>query len=61
MQARLSHLRVQNKGWGISPVDHKQQNFPEITRIRGFHIEKHDQRVLVFDKGGPCCVDNVSL
>ncbi|KAH9573986.1 hypothetical protein CY35_01G030700 [Sphagnum magellanicum] len=60
-QVRLSQLRVENAGWELKSVDNKDENYPEVTRMRGFRIEKVDQCIAVFDKGGACCISNVSL
>lgn len=35
--------KVQNKGWPLEPVDHKDTSVPEEIRIRGFKINKLEQ------------------
>lgn len=35
--------KVQNKGWTLEPVDHKDTSVPEEIRIRGFKINKLEQ------------------
>ncbi|KAL1355989.1 hypothetical protein AAHE18_05G151400 [Arachis hypogaea] len=34
---------VQNKGWTLETVDHKDSKEPEVLRIRGFKFNKVDQ------------------
>lgn len=34
---------MQNKGWTLEPVDHKDTLVPEEIRIRGFKINKLEQ------------------
>lgn len=35
--------KVQNKGWTLEHVDHKDVSIPEEIRIRGFRVNKHEQ------------------
>ncbi|XP_058072135.1 UDP-sugar pyrophosphorylase-like isoform X2 [Magnolia sinica] len=46
---------VQNKGWIIEPVDHKDTSLPEEIRTRGFRIEKVDQLEMNYTEPGKFC------
>ncbi|KAG0569063.1 hypothetical protein KC19_6G063000 [Ceratodon purpureus] len=60
-EAKLSNVRVQNKGWSFKSVDYKDTTYPEVTRIRGFELEKLEQCSIAFDQPGSCLIQNVSL
>ena len=60
-QAKLSNVRVSNRGWVFKSVDYKDTTYPEITRIRGFELEKLEQFSVAFDQPGLCLIQNVSL
>lgn len=44
--------KVQNKGWVIENVDHKDTSVPEQIRIRGFRINKVEQLEGTYDVPG---------
>ncbi|KAL3504295.1 hypothetical protein ACH5RR_034136 [Cinchona calisaya] len=44
--------RVQNKGWIIENVDHKDTSVPEEVRIRGFKFNKVDQLEKTYSEPG---------
>ncbi|XP_024394251.1 UDP-sugar pyrophosphorylase [Physcomitrium patens] len=60
-EAKLSNVRVRNRGWSFKPLDYKDTTYPEVTRIRGFEIEKLEKSCISFDQPGSCLVQNVSL
>ncbi|WOL19775.1 UDP-sugar pyrophosphorylase [Canna indica] len=43
---------VQNKGWSLEHVDHKDNSIPEEIRIRGFKIQKVEQLELNYVEAG---------
>lgn len=46
---------VQNKGWVLEQVDHKDASVPEEVRIRGFRINKVEQLELNYTEPGKFC------
>ncbi|KAK1271620.1 UDP-sugar pyrophosphorylase [Acorus gramineus] len=46
---------VQNKGWTLKRVDHKDNSIPEEVRIRGFEIEKVEQLEINYTEPGKFC------
>lgn len=44
--------KVQNKGWTLEPVDHKDTSVPEEIQIRGFKINKLEQLEKSYSKPG---------
>lgn len=61
LQAKLSSVRVQNRGWTFKSLDYKDTTYPEVSRIRGFELEKLEQCSVAFDQPGSCLIQNVSL
>jgi len=47
---------VQNKGWILENVDHKDTSQPEEIRIRGFKINKIEQLEGSFHEPGKYCL-----
>ncbi|XP_027361710.1 UDP-sugar pyrophosphorylase 1 [Abrus precatorius] len=43
---------VQNKGWSIETVDHKDASEPEVSRIRGFKFNKVEQLETKYSEPG---------
>lgn len=50
----IKNLTVQNAGWAFAGLG---EGAPEELAIRGYHIEKADQRELVFAEAGDFEVD----
>ncbi|KAK1280614.1 UDP-sugar pyrophosphorylase [Acorus gramineus] len=46
---------VQNKGWTLKRIDHKDTSIPEEVRIRGFEIEKVEQLEINYTEPGKFC------
>jgi hypothetical protein len=61
LQGKLSSVRVRNRGWSFKPLDYKDTSYPEVSRIRGFELEKLEQCSVAFDQPGLCLIQNVSL
>lgn len=51
-KAKLHFWRIQNSGWAIEPVDHKDITYPEEVRIRGFCINRLDQIAVKVEEAG---------
>lgn len=47
---------VQNKGWTLKPIDHKDNSLPEESRIRGFVMEKLEQLEKNYTEPGKFCL-----
>lgn len=43
---------VQNKGWTLETVDHKDASEPEALRIRGFKLNKVEQLEAKYSQAG---------
>ncbi|KAI5068323.1 hypothetical protein GOP47_0016668 [Adiantum capillus-veneris] len=51
-KVKLHSWRVENSGWVIESVNHKDTNFPEEVRLRGFTIKRLDQEVINIEEAG---------
>jgi UDP-sugar pyrophosphorylase len=49
---------VENKGWTIRHVDHKDTSEKEETRIRGFKFEKVEQLEVNYTEPGKHCLSS---
>lgn len=58
----LRNLRVKNEGWRYVWVDdHKEEDDSKAAKVRNYKIENVGETNLLFDKAGPCCVENIKF
>lgn len=61
-QVTLKNLRIKNKGWRfLCSNDHEVEGDSTAAKIRKYKIDTLGETNFVFDKAGPCCIENVTF
>ncbi len=53
----IKKLKVKNEGWDFKEIDSKDEEIDPIYRVRGYILEKKEEKVIEFDDGKQHIID----